>query len=277
MPDSSLTNIPAPRVAFVDPRTGHISREWYRWLLNLFTLTGGGQNVTTLTDLQLGPPDVPQDTMTTESLTTEMIPWASQADIAEIKQELNSLRFTATNEIQENFASFYNELQALKVIPPPYQTVNPRYGMFYSTSTQTASLADTATQVTFNSTVLNLGVTLSSNKVYIDTPGVYSIQYSVHTVNTSGTAYNLRTWLRLNGADLTYSCRHKLCAGNNDEDISASCRIGQVAAGDYVELFWAVSNTALTLDIHAATAYAPAVPSATISVVNNISAPEVYS
>lgn len=50
------TNITPPRVALVDDR-GMITREWYRFLLSLFTLTGGGQSDTTLTDLQLTPRD----------------------------------------------------------------------------------------------------------------------------------------------------------------------------------------------------------------------------
>jgi hypothetical protein len=51
----NVTQIPADRVAFIDPRTGLVSREWYRFLLNLFDLTGGGSNSTTLEDLQLTP------------------------------------------------------------------------------------------------------------------------------------------------------------------------------------------------------------------------------
>lgn len=51
------TNITPPRVPLTDERTGLISREWYRFLLNLFKLTGSGTNDTSLVDLQLGPPD----------------------------------------------------------------------------------------------------------------------------------------------------------------------------------------------------------------------------
>jgi hypothetical protein len=36
-----------------------MSREWYRFFLNLFTLTGGGNNQTSLDDLQLAPPFTP--------------------------------------------------------------------------------------------------------------------------------------------------------------------------------------------------------------------------
>jgi len=52
----NVTNIPAPRVSFIDERTGLISREWYRFFLNLFTLVGQGNNATTLDDLQSGLP-----------------------------------------------------------------------------------------------------------------------------------------------------------------------------------------------------------------------------
>jgi len=52
----NITNIPPPRVPVIDDRTGLMSREWYRFLLNLFTLTGGGSNTVSLQDVQLGPP-----------------------------------------------------------------------------------------------------------------------------------------------------------------------------------------------------------------------------
>lgn len=53
---SNITNIPSSRVEFIDQRTGLMSREWYRFFLNLFNLTGGGNNPTSLDDLQVGPP-----------------------------------------------------------------------------------------------------------------------------------------------------------------------------------------------------------------------------
>lgn len=52
---ANVTNIPAPRVAFIDERTGLMSREWYRFFLNLFNLTGSGTNTITLDDLQVSP------------------------------------------------------------------------------------------------------------------------------------------------------------------------------------------------------------------------------
>ena len=57
MPDQlNITNIPSSRVDIIDPRTGMISREWYRFFLNLFNLAGAGGNQVSLDDLQVGPP-----------------------------------------------------------------------------------------------------------------------------------------------------------------------------------------------------------------------------
>ena len=57
----NITQIPAPRVEFIDPHTGLMSREWYRFFLNLFTLTGNGSNTISLEDVQLGPATIEVD------------------------------------------------------------------------------------------------------------------------------------------------------------------------------------------------------------------------
>ena len=59
MPNLNITNIPAPRAPFIDERTGLMAREWYRFFLNLFVLTGSGNNPISLEELQLGPPNQP--------------------------------------------------------------------------------------------------------------------------------------------------------------------------------------------------------------------------
>jgi hypothetical protein len=45
---TNITNITPPRVPFLDERTGLVSREWYRFLLNMFTITGNGTQQPTL-------------------------------------------------------------------------------------------------------------------------------------------------------------------------------------------------------------------------------------
>lgn len=60
MPDQqNITNIPSNRVEFIDSRTGLVSREWYRFFLNLFNLAGAGGNQISLDEMQIGPPPQP--------------------------------------------------------------------------------------------------------------------------------------------------------------------------------------------------------------------------
>ena len=40
------TQITPPRVPLTDERTGAVSREWYRWFYNQYTVTGGGTGIT---------------------------------------------------------------------------------------------------------------------------------------------------------------------------------------------------------------------------------------
>ena len=49
------TQIIPPRVPLTDERTGTISREWYRFFLHLFDVTGGGTNTTSIPDVLSTP------------------------------------------------------------------------------------------------------------------------------------------------------------------------------------------------------------------------------
>ena len=59
MPNPLNVPITPPRVAFIDPRTGNVSREWYMFFLSLFSLSGGSS--VSLDDLQKGPPALTVD------------------------------------------------------------------------------------------------------------------------------------------------------------------------------------------------------------------------
>jgi hypothetical protein len=42
----NITQITAPRVDLIDPQTGLMSREWYRFFYNLYVITGAGNGIT---------------------------------------------------------------------------------------------------------------------------------------------------------------------------------------------------------------------------------------
>ena len=57
----NATQITAPRVPLIDPQTGSITREWYLFFYNLYTITGGGTGITPVTGGGTGLATVPSN------------------------------------------------------------------------------------------------------------------------------------------------------------------------------------------------------------------------
>lgn len=55
----NATQITPPRVAFIDERTGTISREWYRWLYSLYDILGAGVGIIPVTSGGTGLSTIP--------------------------------------------------------------------------------------------------------------------------------------------------------------------------------------------------------------------------
>ena len=231
----NITNITPPRVQLVEPATGMINREWYRFFVNMFRLTGNGQNDITLEDLQIGP----------------------DSDATSLAAVLQT------------------EIQNLSVAPPMTpQLVRHRYGSFYDTTTQTAAAINTAYAMTFNNTQFSQGITRGTptSRIYADTLNIYNIQFSAQIVNTSGGgAHRAWIWLRKNGVDVPDSATAIRIQGNNTEAVAAWNFLLEMNQGDYFELMWAADNTGVQLQTFAASGFYPAVPSIILTVTNNIS------
>ena len=240
MPNAvNITNITPPRVQLVDPNTGLVSREWFRFFQSLFQLTGSGQNDFTLQDLQLGP----------------------DADATSLAAVLQT------------------EIQNLSVSPPyTPQLVRHRYGSFYDTTTQTAAAINTAYAMTFNTVDLSVGVTRGTptSRIYVDTLNVYNVQFSAQVDKTSGGVGFVWIWLRKNGVNVPDSAGQIRIQGNNAEVLAAWNYIIQLNAGDYIELMWEVDNTSVILLAEAASAVHPSIPSIILTVTNNISSDGSY-
>ena len=234
----NITRIPASRVEVIDPRTGLMSRDWYRFFVNLFTLTGEGGNPVSIDELQLGPA-------------------GDNASLASVLQ---------------------SEIESLSVAPAHTpQLPRHRYGSFYDTTDQTAAAINTAYAMTFNTTDLSQGVYLGTptSRVYVDRPNVYNVQFSAQVINASGGANRAWIWLRKNGTDVPESSGAVRIQGNNTEAIAAWNYILQMNAGDYIELMWEVDDLGVSLHADPATAIHPAIPSIILTVTDNVSTLEV--
>lgn len=125
------------------------------------------------------------------------------------------------------------------------------YGVFYDTTTQTASSTTTAYAVTFNTTDGNWDVSIaSSSRVTFAHAGTYNLQFSLQLESSESTASAqgvVSVWFRKNGTDIVDSNsmfsvpnRH----GSTDGKLIAALNfITDVAANDYVQLMWHTTNT----------------------------------
>lgn len=248
----NVTKIPAPRVPLIDERTGYISREWYRFFLNLFDLTGAGSNPTTLEDLQIGPPNNDQFVLNLQNATDAQ---------------------TNDSPLLSQIAELQKQVQALEVVPPTTpQLKRARYGSFYDTTTQTGTVINTAKAITFNTTDLSNGVYLGTptSRVYVDTPGIYNFDTSFQLDKTSGGSGDFYIWFRLNGVDVANSASYIQIQGNNHEIFSSLNYFFDLNAGDYVEIMFSVSTLSVEVAAFAAAAPVPAIPSIILTVANNI-------
>ena len=274
----NITNITAPRVPLVDERTGLISREWYRFFLNLFFLTGSGQSAVTLEDLQHMPDalaavtglqnslnTLAQETLTQPAVTVDQ--WAAlTTQVEALAQAVQSV---------DQLAELTKQVDALAAAPVyTPQLRNRAYGSFYDTTTQTAAAINTAYGMTFNTTDLANSVYIGSptSRVYVAKPGVYNIQFSAQLYNTSGGNHLAYIWLRVNGTNVAYSAGETRLKSNDSEIVAAWNYVYQFNPGDYFELMWSVSDTAVQILAQAAAAPVPAIPSVILTVTDNISA-----
>lgn len=151
------------------------------------------------------------------------------------------------------------------------------YGAIQSTENQYATAA---TAFTFNTTDFDNGVYLSSNKMYFRNAGVYNIQFSAEFSNTDSQIQETHVWLKKNGTNVAgtgskYSIPNK--HGSVDGYLIAVANFFvEVAAGDYIELFWDASLYASTggatgvyVEAYAASSPRPAIPSVVMTAQYN--------
>ena len=118
MPNPINVPITPPRVEFIDPRTGTISREWYMFFLSLFQLTSGSSQ--SLTDLQKGPPIVTIDDVVNNQCCDDGKLTPSQdgllAQIAELRKQVDALETQAAPN-PGVVAEIEKQIQSLQVQP----------------------------------------------------------------------------------------------------------------------------------------------------------------
>jgi hypothetical protein len=228
----NITQIPAPRVPFIDERTGLISREWFRFLNNQYQLTGGGTTQTTISDLELTP--------------------------------------SLSSNTEDELAVVKGQLDDLQKGPPRFEPGLINYGSFFSTQTQAATVINTATAITYNNADTAYGVyrdPADSSKIKVTRPAIYNVQFSIQVDKTSGGTGRLYIWPAINGTNVANSASLIQIQGNNAEIFSAANFFLPLSNGDYFQMYFSVDSLSVQLEHFAASAPVPAIPSIILTVM----------
>jgi hypothetical protein len=192
---------------------------------------------------------------------------------AELAKQIQAVSLEdCCSALVSQIAEMQKQIQGLQLTPPPREFKLARYGSFYDTTTQVATVINTATAITFNNTDLSQGVYLGAptSRVYVDTEGIYNFDTSFQLDKTAGGTGIFDIWFRLNGVDVTDSASRIRIQGNNAEIFSSLNYFFDLKAGDYVELMFSVDDIDVELKTFPASAPHPGIPSIILTVSNNI-------
>lgn len=155
-----------------------------------------------------------------------------------------------------------------------------RYGSFYSTTTFTPAVINTAYAITFNGTYtradgsnLTYGVYIGTptSRIYVDNTSTYNFQFSAQIHNTAGGTKRVYIWPRINGVSVDDSATEvTLTGGSNDAIVAAWNFVLNLQTGDYFELVYSTSNVNVSIPYVAASSPVPAIPSVILTVTSSV-------
>lgn len=137
------------------------------------------------------------------------------------------------------------------------------------TTDLTAVAINTAYAIQYDTPTGNEGISLDGTdptKIVFAEGGEYLLMFSAQISSTSSSTVNFYFWPRLNGTDATGSTMVNALHQNNATLVVSRAAKFDVAAGDYLQVMWAVDSTQGFLDARAATAFAPAAPATTLAI-----------
>lgn len=143
------------------------------------------------------------------------------------------------------------------------------HASFYRTTDVTAAAINTAYAITYDAPTGNVGIdrdATDNSKIVFSEAGEYLLMFSAQISSTSSSTVKFYFWPRLNGTDATNNTIiYSLHQNDATVVVSRSAKF-DVAAGDYLQVMWAVDSTSGFLDASAATAFSPSAPATTLHI-----------
>jgi hypothetical protein len=122
------------------------------------------------------------------------------------------------------------------------------YGAFYSTTTQTNPVANTANPMTFDTTDFSNGVSIAStSRITFANTGIYNIQFSAQIDKTDAGTDEIDIWLSKNGTNVPSTNTQLTLQTQSAKQVAAWNFYVQATAGDYFQIFWSSPDTGMRL------------------------------
>jgi hypothetical protein len=169
---------------------------------------------------------------------------------------------------------YFNRLDAILAQLRTSDDVDPANinfpnGLFFNTADQTLAAVDTGYPITFNQTYLNNFVALqsgSTSKIEVTVGGVYNFQLSAQLKSTNSSAKDVQIWIKRGTTTIGYSS-HRYTVEGSDNHMNVNWIFDiDLAANEYIEMYWGADDTNVTMEAIPASAPYPAVASAVMAV-----------
>ena len=185
---------------------------------------------------------------------------------------LTNVKPTAPNNVIPIAACVVSHATAGVIFVRPTIEQMKYYGEFSATTDQLVTVVNTAYAVTFNSTSITNGVTLTGSpatRITVPASGLYRVQVNMQIASTSASAKSLWCWFRKNGVDIPNSARITTSNINGGfVSMTHDCTVS-LAANEYIQVMYAGDDTAIFLDSTASTAFAPAAPAVQVAITQS--------
>jgi hypothetical protein len=198
-----------------------------------------------------------------EKVAAPNLPLATEAYERRYQDQLNNVLRLYFNRLD----SFIARLNTSGAINPGL--INNPNGLFFNTANQTLAAVNTGYPITFNQTYLNNAVALqtaSTSKIEVTVSGVYNFQLSCQLKSTNSSGKDVQIWIKRGTATIGYSA-HKYTLEGSDNHFNVAWNFNiDLAAGEYIEMYWGADDTNVVMEAVAASAPYPAAASAVMSV-----------
>lgn len=147
--------------------------------------------------------------------------------------------------------------------------ISDGHALFGQDATITAAAINTAYAILYDAPFFANDIARDPTfptRIVFSEAGLYNISFTVQIRSTSASRVNFYFWPRVNGVNAAGSTMVATLHNNGATTVVSRSTLWQFAAGDYLEVMWAVDDTRGDLHAHAATAFSPVSPSTTLSI-----------